>query len=146
MWLEQKKYCIGRYIPMTSYKSIDLQKKKSDALVIHCADPRFQGAYQEVISGLGEYFDLLVIPGASKAVVDNPSTIDYMKMLHDLHHFEEIHVMDHIECGAFGQIDDEQRDHSACLHAAKEKIEAALPGVRVTAHLLGQKQELPVEV
>ncbi len=128
------------------YHAIDLDKKKSDALVIHCADPRFQAIYRSFIDHLGHYYDLMVVPGASKAIVDDASVIKNVKMLHGLHQFNEIHVMDHIECGAFGPVEDERKDHSACLGKAKAKIETELPGVRVISHLLGQEQELPVEV
>jgi hypothetical protein len=127
------------------YRPIDLSRHKSDVLVLHCADPRFQKAYREVIDSLGKYYDLLVMPGASKAVVENPTTIDYIKLLHSLHHFDEVHIMDHIECGAFGKIDDEISSHSEMLKIAENKIKKAVPELGITSHLLGEDQELDLE-
>jgi len=119
-----------------NYQPIDMHKKKSDALVIHCADPRFQAAYRSVIDELGTYYDLLVVPGASKAVVNDPSTIEYVKMLHDLHNFETVHILDHTECGAFGPIDNEVETHKAMLDTAASAITAELPELKIVPHLL----------
>jgi hypothetical protein len=67
-------------------------------------------------------------------------------MLHGLHDFEEIHIMDHIECGAFGKIDDEVDSHSKYLHLAIQKLDKALPQVKVVPHLLGAQAELKLKV
>ncbi len=127
---------------MTQYQPIDLRKHKSDILVVHCADPRFQAAYRQVIDGFDKFYDLLVMPGASKAIADNQLVVDNIKLLHSLHHFEAIHILDHIECGAFGKIDDEIVDHSKYLDLATKKLNETLPEVSVTPHLLGENQEL----
>src|ERR1700690_3091999 len=123
---------------MSAYKSIDLHKKKSDVLVIHCSDPRFQDAYHFEVERIDRYHYLLVVPGASKAVTDNPSIAGYVKLLHDLHHFNEVHIFDHIDCGAFGPIADEIKAHSASLTSAAEKLKKSLPEVKVEIYLLGQ--------
>lgn len=129
---------------MISYMPVDLHKKKSDALVIHCADPRFQKAYRHVIDQLGKYHDLMVAPGASKAVVDDNKFIGNIKLLHSLHHFESVHIMDHIHCGAFGEIEDELKAHSDTLHRAADAISGALENIKVHIHLLGENSELPL--
>lgn len=129
---------------ITKYKPIDLHRKESDVLVIHCSDPRFQSAYRRLIDGLERYHDLLVVPGASKAVVDNPSTIEDIKTLFELHHFEEVRIFDHIDCGAFGKLTDEVATHSSYLSNASKKIKKELHGVKIIPHLLGETQEVKI--
>lgn len=127
---------------MLKYKPVNLNKHKSEVLVVYCCDPRFQEAYHEVASHIGKYYDLLVVPGASKAIVENPTVIENIKMLHGLHHFNEIHIMDHVECGAFGKVTDEVADHSKYIRLAENKIKKTLPKLKIKSHLLGAKQEL----
>jgi len=128
------------------YNPVDLNKKKADSLVIHCADPRFQAAFRSVTGGLEIYYDLLAVPGASKAVVNNPSIIDYIKLLASFHHFETIHVLDHVECGAFGPVNDELSEHAKMLAEAAREINKVMPKLTVVPHLLGETHELTVEV
>jgi hypothetical protein len=131
---------------MVSYNPVNLNKHKSDALVVHCCDPRFVDAYRQAAEQVSEFYDLMAVPGASKAIVDNPTIIGNIEMLHSLHAFTEVHIMDHIECGAFGKIDDEVESHSKYLHLAEKKINKALPSVRVVPHLLGVTQELKLKI
>ncbi len=130
---------------MTSYKPIDMHKKRSEILVIHCSDPRFQAAYRQLIDQLQNYYDLLVIPGASKPVVDSPSTIEYINTLFDLHHFKEVHIFDHIDCGAFGELDDEILTHSKYLAEAAKKISVSISELKkVVPHLVGEDKEIAI--
>jgi carbonic anhydrase len=131
---------------MVSYSPVNLKKHKSDALVVHCCDPRFQEAYRQAAAQICEFYDLMAVPGASKAIVDDVNVIKNIQMLHGLHDFEEIHIMDHIECGAFGKIDDEVDSHSKYLHLAIQKLDKALPQVKVVPHLLGAQAELKLKV
>jgi hypothetical protein len=131
---------------MVSYNPVNLNRHKSDALVVHCCDPRFQDAYRQAAEQVSEFYDLMAVPGASKAIVDNPTIIDNIEMLHGLHNFTEVHIMDHIECGAFGKIDDEVESHSKYLHLAEKKINKVLPNVKVIPHLLGVRSELKLKV
>jgi hypothetical protein len=125
-----------------AYDPIDMHKKKSSALVVHCSDPRFQDAYRRTIDNMGLYYDLLVFPGASKTIADNKLVVDNIALLHSLHGFEQIHILDHTECGAFGQIDDEVTAHSDYMKKATVALGEALPNVEVIGHLLGEKGEL----
>lgn len=125
-----------------SYQPIDMHAKKSQALVVHCSDPRFQDAYRKVTDKLGHYYDLVVFPGASKAIADHSLVLDNIKLLHSLHNFEIVHIMDHVHCGAFGEIKDEIKDHSAYLQKAEEAIKKVLPNVSVSHYLLGENGEL----
>jgi carbonic anhydrase len=105
---------------MVSYSPVNLKKHKSDALVVHCCDPRFVEAYRQAADQLSEFYDLMAVPGASKAIVDDANVIKNIKMLHGLHDFTQIHIMDHVECGAFGKIDDEVDSHSKYLFLAEK--------------------------
>jgi hypothetical protein len=131
---------------MVSYNPVNLKKHKSDALVVHCCDPRFVEAYRQAAGQLCEFYDLMAVPGASKAIVDDANVIENIKMLHGLHDFTKIHIMDHVECGAFGKIDDEVNSHSKYLYLAEKKLQEALPKVKVVPHLLGAKAELELKI
>jgi carbonic anhydrase len=131
---------------MVSYKPVNLNKHKSDALIVHCCDPRFVDADRQSAGQLREFYDLMAVPGASKAIVDDPNVIKNIKLLHSLHDFEEVHIMDHVECGAFGKIDDEVDSHSKYLHLAIQKLAKELPEVKVVPHLLGAREELKLKV
>ena len=124
------------------HKTVDLKKKTSEILVIHCSDPRFQEAYHYEIERLDRYHDLLVIPGASKALVDNQTIVDYVKLLNKLHHFNEVHILDHIDCGAFGKVADELKAHSSALAKAESKLQKILPGLTIHTFLLGENDKL----
>lgn len=124
------------------YPPIDLGRKKSEILVVHCSDPRFQAAYRRVIDELGAYYDLLVVPGASKATVDKQSVVEKIKMLHSLHHFETVHILDHTHCGAFGRVEDEFKAHQEMIKKAIATLADSLPDLSVRGHLLNEKSEL----
>lgn len=127
------------------YKSIDMRAKQSQALVIHCADPRFQSAYRKVIDGLGDYYDLLVVPGASKGILDDPAMIKNIKLLETFHHFKKIYILDHIECGAFGPVADEVEAHHRTLTQTTDKIKQAMPKQKVYGYLLNAKAAKLIE-
>ncbi len=127
-----------------SYPPIDMHAKKSQALVVHCSDPRFQDAYRKVTDKLGHYYDLLVFPGASKAIADHGLVLDNIYLLHSLHNFEVVHIMDHVHCGAFGEVNDEVADHTEYLNKAEEAIGGLLPTVTVTRHLFGENGEIDI--
>ena len=120
------------------YEPVDLHKKKSQALIIHCSDPRFQSAYRQFIDEIGQYYDLMVLPGASKAVLDNKMVLEGIKMLHGLHRFKSIYVLDHAECGAFGPLENELKAHKDAFKQASELLKIILPSVSLKGYLLGQ--------
>ncbi|MBA3757562.1 hypothetical protein H0X09_01740 [Candidatus Saccharibacteria bacterium] len=127
---------------MHKYRPIDMHSKKSNKLVIHCADPRFQLAYRQIIDSWKSYYDLLVLPGAGKPVAEDVKVVESIKMLHGLHGFEEVHIMNHLDCGAFGKVDDEIAAHSKILEKAEKIITNQLPGVAIYKHLLGESREV----
>lgn len=127
---------------MADKAMIDMHKKKADAIIIHCSDPRFQSAYRKIIDDMGHYYDLVVFPGASKAIHSHPVVIDNIKLLHDFHNFEEIHILNHVNCGAFGPVEDELKAHSESLREAKKVLEKELPGKKIKVHLVNENAEL----
>jgi hypothetical protein len=131
---------------MVSYSPVNLKRHNSDALVVNCCDPRFQEAYRQAAEQVSEFYDLMAVPGASKAIVEDQNVIKNIKLLHSLHDFTQVHIMDHIECGAFGKIDDEVDSHSKYMHLAIQKINKALPEVKVIPHLFGALEELKLKV
>lgn len=124
------------------FEKLDLQKKKSNVLIVHCSDPRFQVAYRKLIDNLAQYYDLLVFPGASKPIVEDKSVVNNIVMLHGLHHFETIHIFDHVECGAFGAVEDEKQAHRQMMDEAKADLKKVLPEVKVIGHLVGETAEV----
>ena len=132
------------YNPAMANFKVDLKKKKSQALVVHCSDPRFQQAHREIIDSHGHYYDLLVFPGASKAIAENELVVDNIVMLHKLHGFKKICIFDHIECGAFGEIDDETAAHQQMINQAKTRLAKALPGIQIEGHLVGDQEALKI--
>jgi carbonic anhydrase len=124
---------------MTTHEPIDMNKKKSEALIVHCSDPRFQEAYRKITDNLGDYYDLIVLPGASKAVIDNNEVIDNINLLHEFHNFEKVYLMDHIDCGAYGKVGNEKEAHAKCLKKATDIIKRKLPSLEVVSYLVGSK-------
>jgi carbonic anhydrase len=119
-----------------TYK-VDMKKKKAEALVVHCADPRFQQAYRELIDSFGVYHDLVVMPGASKAIVDDQKImLEKIKLLHDFHKFETVYLLDHIDCGAYGVLAEEHAAHAQHLKKASDLINSVLPEVKVEMYIL----------
>jgi len=130
---------------MVSYSPVNLDEHKSDTLIVHCCDPRFQHAYEQAAHQTSAFYDLMSVPGASKAIAENSSVIKNIKMLHRLHNFKEVHIMDHVDCGAFGKVNDEIETHSKYLHLAEKKINKALPTLTVVSHIFGDSKELNVK-
>ncbi len=129
-----------------TYSPVDMHAKNSQALVVHCSDPRFQDAYRKVTDSLGHYYDLLVFPGASKAIAEHDLVIENIKLLHSLHSFESVHIMDHIHCGAFGAVKDEIADHSISFKKAEEVLKSHIPNIKVNYYLLGEAGQLSLHV
>lgn len=129
------------------YPPIDMDRKKSDILVVHCSDPRFQAAYHDfIVNKLGAYFDLAVDAGASKAITGDQGVRDRIKLLHDLHGFEEAHVLDHQDCGGFGKVANELEAHRQSMQEAKKILEEliALPRVAIKGYLFGESSAVEI--
>lgn len=130
---------------MIEYKPVVRDGKPSDALVIHCSDPDFQGAFREFIAGLGiGKYDPIVEPGPSKLITEDAGVVDRAKVLWSLHKFGRAVILDHINCGGFGIPDEEAEivEHFRYAKLAQEVLKQALPSAEVEFHLLGWSSEI----
>lgn len=75
-------------------------------LVISCIDYRFRARVAQWIKDtLGDQADLVAIAGASKAILDEASRATVLHQLEiavKLHGIERVHILDHMDCGAYG--------------------------------------------
>ncbi|HEX5395275.1 MAG TPA: carbonic anhydrase [Candidatus Saccharimonadales bacterium] len=129
------------------YPPVDLDRKKSDMLVVHCSDPRYQEVYRRFIDEkLNAYFDLAVDAGASKAIISDQGVQDRIRLLHDLHNFKSVHVLDHEQCGAFGQVANELDAHRETMDEAKDVLAGliSLPRIAIKGYLFGQKTAVEI--
>jgi carbonic anhydrase len=93
--------------------------------------------------------DLVAMPGASKAVLEEPAAVKSIRTLVDLHHAKKIVVVDHMDCGAYGGSKRFDWDHAAevSLHGqkladAKQDLKKHFPILDIEIYLLGAEGEL----
>jgi carbonic anhydrase len=103
------------------------------ALVISCIDFRFQSHIRKFLvdRGLENNYDLVCLAGSVKNIDD--FLLNQIKISSDLHHIEEIILINHQDCGAYGLEvtgDVEQEIHSQDLKKAKEIISQTFPSIR----------------
>jgi carbonic anhydrase len=125
---------------------IKLSKARCRALVISCSDFRFISAQRQIRLDLGleHAYDLLARPGGVFSLV-RPSTrtarqsmLDEIDMLHGLHRFREILLMNHVTCGAYRSLargKAELRLHRQDLLTAKAMLQERFPRLAITAYL-----------
>ena len=91
------------------------------ALVISCIDFRFITNQRDYLntSGLKDNYDLITVPGASLNIEKIEDSIDTSFKLHNP---DEVYIFDHIDCGAYGKDNSEER-HVKNLSLAKEEIQ-----------------------
>jgi hypothetical protein len=135
----------GDKLHMAEYNRVTRDGKPSDALVFHCSDPDFRPAFEEVIQGMdiGKY-DIYDRPAPSKTLAERSSAIEEITVLHGLHGFGRIILLDHIDCGGFG-IKDEGEEiarHFEYFAKAQEVVGSSLPSVKLEPHLLGWDSEI----
>src|SRR4029078_536517 len=119
-------------------------RHETDHLVITCSDHRFQSTISDKLSELDiTSFDRIAYPGASKAVVDGAITKPILT-LKRLHNFQNIHVIDHTDCGGFGGLEafnfdesEEAETHFRSLKKAAKIINTLLPNVVVVEKVIG---------
>jgi carbonic anhydrase len=99
------------------------------ALVIHCIDYRFVDKQKSFLeeSGYLKGYDLLTIPGASKNLdqIEN-----WIELAVNLHQPQEILVIDHEDCGAYGQ-DNSLKTHKKYLDQARTTLCGKYPSLKV---------------
>jgi hypothetical protein len=93
-------------------KTYALSQEKSDSLVIHCSDPRFQNAFRAFAVGeLGlKVYDSLVIPGASQLLMFSDLLPKFstafmrsLKFLVKEHSLKRIFIITHEDCAWYGR-------------------------------------------
>jgi carbonic anhydrase len=130
-------------------------KDRVDDAVLHCIDFRFRPEISEWINdNLNNRTDEIAIAGASKAIVDpesQKSLINQIALTQRLHGVKTLHVIDHIDCGAYGgsahytDRDHEVDAHRTCLHEATELIKHHFPGLLVKTYLADFQLIRPIE-
>ena len=126
---------------------------QAKALVLRCMDFRFVSSIREHLLnlGLGDQYDLVSVAGAAKNLVDpsNPADPEFIfrqiDIAHRLHQIEEVIIINHLDCGAYGKIfnspDEERARHVADLNNAKAMIAARFPNLRVVTLLAGLAED-----
>ena len=125
---------------------IKLSEARCQALVISCSDFRFISAQREerVALGLNNAYDLIARPGGVRQLVLPTSEAaqatmhEEIALLHRLHNFNTILLMNHVTCGAYASLatpETEEALHREHLLAAKEILRARFPGMRIEPFL-----------
>jgi hypothetical protein len=135
-----------------------LARSTCSALLLTCSDFRFKSAERRFAEacGLVDDYDLVARPGAARSLVAPRSEamretlVEELRLLHGLHAFTRVLLVNHVSCRAYDDIaspQDEVAVHEAHLRAAVLEAQRLLPGVRAEAHLVretGGDDELDV--
>lgn len=105
-----------------------------DALIVSCIDFRFQKYIRRFLDeNFGEKtFDYVGFGGGSKEMDQIMKQLDISVKLHDIKH---VVLMNHENCGAYGEESTPER-HSADLLKAKKMIEEKYPHLKVDLYYL----------
>ena len=125
---------------------IKISEARCLALVISCSDYRFVAAQREarVALGLNNAYDLVARPGGVRSLVQpiseaaSVTMLEEIRLLYELHGFERILLMNHMNCGAYAGIttpENEEALHREHLAAAKRTLREAYPGLTVEPYL-----------
>lgn len=119
------------------------------ALVLRCMDFRFVTTLREHLLHLGlkDQYDLVSVAGAAKNMVDpfDPKDPEFVMRQIDiaqrLHQIEEVIIINHLDCGAYGKIFDTKEEelhrHESDLAQAKKMIRQKFPKLKVRLILAG---------
>jgi len=77
-------------------------------------------------------FDRLAIAGGVKNL---PFVLEQVELSYKLHHICEVYLMNHEDCGAYGQEGTEEK-HTEDLKIAKQKILSQFPELQVETYYL----------
>jgi carbonic anhydrase len=115
-------------------------------LVISCIDYRFRPVVAKWIKeNLHDQADLVSVAGASKAPISQEShdyILEQIKIGQDLHGVTTIHVLDHVDCGAYGgskMHEDQKHEESFHQHQcelAQTAIKEAFPDMTIKSYLV----------
>jgi len=114
-------------------------------LVVSCIDYRFRDKIARWIrTNLKNQADLVSVGGASKAFNDTASVaylMSHLALARDLHGVTTIHLIDHIDCGAYGGSKQhanetaEKKFHRTELDRAAKAIKKKFPKLKVKKYI-----------
>lgn len=118
-----------------------------DHITVSCIDFRFRAPIAQWIKdSLNDQSDLTAVAGASKAILDEDTQASVLKQIElaqKLHDIKTVHIVDHIDCGAYGGSDKFQGDkaaevvmHQGELKKAAELIVSRFPGISIETHII----------
>ena len=123
-----------------------------DLLVISCIDFRFQEALRNFLNKehRGDY-DLVCLAGAAKNLVSGRDfgkevLFDQIRISQNLHQIKKIFLVNHQNCGAYGESltswsPQEREVHKADLTRARDKIAELFPKLEVLLYLIEFTEE-----
>ena len=124
---------------------------KVENLTISCIDFRFRAGISNWIDEeLEGQSDLVSLAGASKAVLDETSQPEVLKQIglaSKLHDIGTVHIVDHIDCGAYGGSGEFNGDRDAEFGMHQDQLGKAarvilnhFPGIKVETHIIDPQQ------
>ena len=121
-----------------------LDRAKTEALVIHCSDHRFQAAMREFLDeglGLRANYDSLVVPGGPQCLVEIAAlpkfawaSRKWARTLIDLHGLKRLILIAHQDCGWYKWL--AQQDPASAQIPVRRKQEEDLRVAKRTAEQL----------
>jgi len=128
-----------------------LTSHESKAFLISCMDFRLIDDMVRAMDSMGynNNYDQFILAGSSLGLTQTKfehwgkSAIDHMEIGKQLHHFREIIIIDHMDCGAYKKFypeisckDDELKLHHENFHKAYQKLAAKFPNLTFRAFLM----------
>lgn len=125
---------------------IKLSEANCRALVISCSDFRFVSAQRQARLDLGleNAYDLVARPGGVRQIVLPTSEAarvtmeEEIALLHKLHEFDRILLMNHMNCGMYQDLATPQIEesvHREHLAQARELLSKRFPGLSIETYL-----------
>ena len=116
-------------------------------IVISCIDFRFRNKISKKIEEtLKGEADLVSLAGASKSLIDPKSqevVLTQLQIANDLHHIKTVHILDHMDCGAYGgsakfkSQEEETAMHEEKLREAAGIIKDKFPQLETKLYIVG---------
>lgn len=133
-------------------------KHTCEFLLLHCADHRFQDEFNKWCrnQGIIGQYDLMSKAGAVFQLNNGQAAIvlDEMKELIEAHEIEQVIIMNHQDCLAYGTSnaftnkENEFGHHQAELRQAQQTIQKKFPGIKVRkvfAHRDPKTEEIAIK-
>ena len=105
-----------------------------DAIVVTCIDFRFQKYIKDWLdTNLGDHaYDRVSLAGS---IFDFPAILKQVEISNRLHHIQKVILINHEECGAYGDQSTYKR-HNHDLTQAKKQLTAQFPHLAVQLYYL----------